>query len=776
MISPGQFAPRESALRNEDLPSIRNSHCSIRLVLIPELLSMDPLGRHRDVSPSPNHPFTNQAHLVNSATSDAPFVFSPASSPLRPHAAAPATNGPRAAESLVDETRREISEMVREIALAVRSERSRAEFLGMLADRILRAMAAEGVLIWQIDRSEPVAAHHAGIAAGSNTPAAAATPVLSVVHRIGEITDRSIPAGSVAAHDRMLLEVSDAAQPVVVPATPAASDPEVPANPTDFPAAVVPIQCDSANTGESYLLEVFLEQECGVATQRGYLRFVAQMADLAGEFLRSDQLRDLHRRRQRSEQVDAVIASIHGLTSREKIEARVVDAASDLFGFDRVGLCYLRNDVAQLSAVSYVNTIDIRGAAAKQMIATAESFYTPETYVVLEADDSDDKPSTPLQPRVVVAAEACDSLCLVGLANADSTIDCHGMANDLQRLAKHAGLAIRHRKSIEAIPGGQWLVSFANQSRSQRSGNWLARGFAIAMLTLIAVVALLPVPMVVTTPATLRPEKIQSLFASRSAIVKQIHVSHGDRVRRGQALLTMHDPELEKQITTLLGRHAVLLQKQAAVTTALVDSASHRDRSEQIQSERSLVAEELQAIDDQLQILRQVKESLVLRASEDGVVDSWQIRRRLLGRPVVRGDKLLEVIGEDTAWLVDARVPLSRIASVRSALKSETLRTAVLIDGSETPNHNAVVQQFGPSMRNVKDDTDTKAVVLRIENGDDIGALFGAGPVSGSPVRVLFRCETKPAIGVLFYDAFEAVRSTIGLYWSARSQPTENAA
>ncbi|WP_442509723.1 HlyD family efflux transporter periplasmic adaptor subunit [Novipirellula sp. SH528] len=707
---------------------------------------------------------------MNSATTDAPFVFSPASSPLSPHAAAPPSKTIRAPESLVDETRREISEMVREIALAVRSERSRGEFFGMLADRILRAMAAEGVVIWRIELNET------GAADGSDG-SAAGSPVMSVVHHIGEITDRSIPAASMAAHDRMLLEVSDAAQPVVVPATPDVCDPDVPANPTHFPAAVVPIECESASTGESYLLEVFLEQECGVATQRGYLRFVAQMADLAGEFLRSDQLRDLHRRRHRTEQVDAVIASIHGLSSRNKIEARVVDAASDIFGFDRVGLCYLRNDVAQLSAVSYVNAIDFRGAAAKQMISAAESFYTPDTYVLLEADDSDNKPSVPLQPRVAVASEARDSLCLVCLANLDSAIDCQSIANDLQRLAKHAGLAIRHRKSIEAIPGGQWLVSFANQSRGDRSGNWLARGFAIAMLTLIVVVAFLPVPMVVTTPATLRPENVQSLFASRSAIVQQIHVSHGDRVQHGQALLTMHDPELEKQITTLLGRHAVLLQKQAAITTALVDTASHRsDRTEQIQSERSLVAEELQAIDDQLLILKRVKDSLVLRATEKGVVDSWQIGRRLLGRPVVRGDKLLEVIGEDTAWLVDARVPLSRIASVRSALQSETLRTAVLIDGSETPNHTAIVQQFGPSTRNVKDDTDTKAVVLRIENGGDIGALFGAGPVSGSPVRVLFRCETKPAIGVLFYDAFEAVRSTIGLYWSAGSQPTENAA
>ncbi len=717
--------------------------------------------------------FTYLSNHVNSATTDAPFVFSPASSPLRPSGAAPASQPHRNPDALVDETRREISEIVREVALAVRSERSRSEFLGMLADRILRAMAAEGVVIW---RTEAVAERIVDAPAGAKTRTDSMRTTISVVHRIGTITDRSIPEASHASHHRMLLEVMEAAQPVVVPPTPDASDPEVPTNPTHFPAAVVPIECDSERQNDAYVLEVFLEQGGGVATQRGYLRFVAQMADLAGEFLRGDRLRDLQRRQQCSEQVDAVIASIHGLSSRKQIEARIVDAVSDLFGFDRVGLCYVRGAEAELSAVSYVNTIDVRGAAARQIVEAAESFYAPKTTSLLEADASSDKVAPALQPRVVAASDAADALCLVCLSKVDNPIDCQAIAGELQRLTEHAGLATRHRRSIEAIPGGRWLVSFANQTRGNGSGNWFARMVAIGMFTLALVVAFFPVPMVITTPATLRPSNIQTLFAARSAIVQQIHVAHGERVRKGQDLVTMSDPELEQQITSLIGRRAVLSQKQAAITTALVDTASHRsERHEQIQSERSLVVEELQAIDDQMQILEQVKDSLVLRASHDGVVDSWQIERRLLGRPVGRGDKLLEVIGKETSWLVDARVPVSRIVPVRAALKSETLRTAVIIDGTDTPNHTAIVQQFGPSTRNAKDDSDSKTVVLRIDEGDDIGAIAGAGPVSGAPVRVLFRCDTKPAIQVLFYDALESVRSTIGLYRSARSQPTENA-
>ena len=88
-----------------------------------------------------------------------------------------------------------------------------------------------------------------------------------------------------------------------------------------------------------YLLEVFLEPECGVATQRGYLRFVAQMADLAGEFLRADQLRRLRRGRELAANVDQAVATLHKIEQRKKLEAAIVDLAADMFGFDRVGLC-----------------------------------------------------------------------------------------------------------------------------------------------------------------------------------------------------------------------------------------------------------------------------------------------------------------------------------------------------------------------------------------------------------------------------------------------------
>ena len=71
---------------------------------------------------------------MSSASVSQPFVFNAGVS-------TPSASG---TDSLVNETRREIAKIVREVAAAVRPNRTRAQFLAFLTDRILRAMAAEG--------------------------------------------------------------------------------------------------------------------------------------------------------------------------------------------------------------------------------------------------------------------------------------------------------------------------------------------------------------------------------------------------------------------------------------------------------------------------------------------------------------------------------------------------------------------------------------------------------------------------------------------------------
>ncbi len=290
---------------------------------------------------------------MSAATANEPFVFSPSA------------NLPTGGADVVDDMRREITEIIREVAGAVRGSRNRGEFYAFFADRMLRAMAAEGVVIWQRDAEAKMLAYQC-------------------VHRLGRITDQAIPSESIAAHQRLLVEVGRDASPVVVPPTPGAIDADVPANPTAVPTALVPIRLVSTaeeseiEPGCEVILQVFLESGGGIATQRGYLRFVAQMADLAGEFLRGDQLRVMGRFQSMSSRIDWVTTQIHQSTDQPKLLDFIVDTAADLFGFDRVGLVKIDGSPskpkARLMAVSHVHTIDQKSPAAEQLrsVATAQ--------------------------------------------------------------------------------------------------------------------------------------------------------------------------------------------------------------------------------------------------------------------------------------------------------------------------------------------------------------------------------------------------------------------
>ena len=460
------------------------------------------------------------------------------------------------AESLVQETRREIAEIVREVAVEARSERPTGEFAALLADRVLRAMAAEGVVVWVRDEDGDL---------------------FRPLTRLGRITDQAITGESIDVHQAMLVEVAAERHPVVVPPTPGAVDAEVPGNPTEVPAAVVPIEHDPTQR-VNHLLEVFLEPEGGIATQRGYLRFAAQMGDLAGEYFRSAQLRKFRYSNRISSRVDQAIHRIHRYSDPRQVEAAIVDAAADVFGFDRVGLCMIDSPHTKLAAVSHINKIDQRSEGARQLRSAAEADLDDGVgWITDVANDSR------LQPLgvVVAADEDSDAMRLVGIGG-DATTE---NQEELKRFAQHASVALRNACRIEAIPGGKVLSALAPTLSTSGLRWWLRPIFTCCVLTMLIIIALFPVPLHVISPATIHPSSVQQLTAPRDAIVQTIHVNHGQSVNKGQPILTLFDPDLEQDITNLIGRRAVLQQKLARWNELLVDTPSYqREQSQRAQS------------------------------------------------------------------------------------------------------------------------------------------------------------------------------------------------
>ncbi|TWU54638.1 hypothetical protein Poly51_33570 [Rubripirellula tenax] len=668
------------------------------------------------------------------------------------------------------DTRREIAEIVREVANAVRSNRSSTEFFSLLADRTLRAMAAEGVVFWR--RSE----HTDSLA-------------YRCVHRLGRVTDQTLPTASRPAHERLLVEIGRSGAPAVVPSTPGASDPDFPSNPADVPTALVPIHCDASQSDADYLFQVFLEPGGGVATQRGYLRFVVQMADLAGEYLRAEQLRSLLARQRLATQVDEATSKMHALTGAEELAEFIADSAVDVFGFDRVGIVRLDGPSPKRSpsliAVSHVPSIDQRSSAADQVRRAAT---TP-----VDADGSRwfDAGSQPPQKQNVesnsivvrvVAGQPDDhtgKYRIVGLSQTKKeSLDVDAIRDSVTRFATHCDLAMQNVVRTEQS-SSRWLPKFISADRTSTS---VRRAFKVGGVCLVlATVAAIPVPLVVDAPAIVRPADSQMVCATRDAVVQSIAVAHGQAVKRGQVLLTMSDPSLDDQILALDGNLAVLSEKRNRLNDAMMKvSVSGQDRAQSIQNERLIVSGEIQSITDQRDALRRTRESLAVHADRDGIVDAWQVESRLQSRPVNRGDGLMRVIAADSGWIVEARVPQNRIAQLKPLLENSSAIDRAHVSFDSDPGHviAASLIQLGPSVVAENDPLPATAAMLRLEDvaSDEIRNQTTCGDVAGAPARVMFKCGYRPIVYVMFQDLIHSIRSTASLYFFGHRTNTGDAA
>ena len=94
-----------------------------------------------------------------------------------------------------------------------------------------------------------------------------------------------------SSHDRLLTEARSERQPVLIPPRDATINTQRAPNPTSQIVMLVPIAVPM-NDGELWL-EIFQHPSGGPASQRGYLRFAAQMADMIAEFLKTFRMKIL---------------------------------------------------------------------------------------------------------------------------------------------------------------------------------------------------------------------------------------------------------------------------------------------------------------------------------------------------------------------------------------------------------------------------------------------------------------------------------------------------
>lgn len=692
-------------------------------------------------------------------------------------------------DELVRRARREISEIVREVAILARQPIDQKAFFTALIDRTVCAIAAEGAVLWSLQHPAPVA-----------------------VSRTGRASDLTIPKSGIASHECVLREVGKNLSPVVVPSTPGACDPGIPANASEFPIAVVPI-VDLAASGDSpsaspFILEVFLESEAGAATQRGYLRFIAQMADLASEFLRNDEIRSGRTRVTLQSQAMRSLSRMHELETSSAVAAEIVDSAAAMFDADRATLASFRSGRSRLLAISHVDTIDHRGRACRNLAREVAAISLPATADAHFEGDHSSIPSEPKNRSQTTAPRKThheqplessehstqsddanlvpagllrnrsDSLRLY-LQDAAPKSRTDTTRQVLTEWAEQAFSILEARQRFESVPLAKAYIALSPAllsvapSSTRRIVTFLAATIVLGML------AMIPTPMIVSVPATLRPAEVRTHYAPSDVIVESIAVKHGEQVTTGQLLMQLRDWNLDEQIATLNARRGVLTQRLARSLSSLVQAPERQSYSidrrnaasdEDLVQQQRLLEEELLGIDEQLELLNASRDRLKVYAQCDGRIDAWQAELTAQGRPVKRGESLIRVEPLEAKWMADARVPQSRLSAVMERFQKspETLATVSSIAKPEkqylarfvrreeiiVPREESVTEGLGVTETSL-------GIELQVQVDSTGDKLHHEDSwVHGTPATVTIDCGSMPLAKVMFFDLLRAARRT----------------
>ncbi len=335
------------------------------------------------------------------------------------------------------------------------------------------------------------------------------------------------------------------------------------------------------------------------------------------------------------------------------------------------------------------------------------------------------------------------------------------MSPTIQLVGRHAGSALRNsiqHRSMFLFP----LWNSLGKSRvvlAARNARWTTLVLA-SLLTVGLVLTLVPAPFRVSCNGILLPQQRRSVFAQVDGDVDQIFVDHGAIVSAGQKVVQLKDENLMRQRQEVVGQIEPLEKRLDAMNSKLLErqrGADNAQRASEPDLELSSLQASLNSARRQLEIIDSQIKYLDVTSPIAGQVLSWDVRQQLTGKPIRRGDLLVEVADVNGDWELELKLPDKRIGHIFKAQAADGAELAVTFMLAANPNVSweGKVKSIAKSTQNDSVDGQTIRVDVAFDNeGLDIKQ-------ARSGVLAKIHCGYRPVGYVWLHDIFEFVQSKI---------------
>jgi multidrug resistance efflux pump len=668
---------------------------------------------------------------------------------------------------LVAETRRQVDQLAVEIAELARSECQFDEFCRGLLDRLVGALAAIGGGVWDV--------------ADGETPRLEYETNLTLREaRVAADDDPGKDDSPGARHAALVKACASSKQPLAMPPRSRLSEGDA-VNDSEHLVLLAPVEVGGR---VQLVIEVLQRPGRGPVTQRGYLRFLVKMCQLAAEYVRGRQLREYRERDSLWQAVEDFLGHLHqGLELRQTLFT-IANEGRQLIGCDRVSVAVRRGRRCKVEVISGLDTFDRRaqqvkrlGSLARAVVVTGEPLWfdgsgadlPPQIEVVLhdyiDRSHARSVAVVPLRrPSVEMDAAAREPAGCVGALIVEQLAD----GEDPPQLRRKTELVARHGAAALANAVDHDGLFLLPLWKAMGRLKWVMEARNLPKVaTVVGVLAALVLSMLivpyrfdVAADGKLQPQVRREVFAGIDGIVVDVPVEHLQHVTEGEVVARLRNTELEQEIETLLGQRTSTRERLLSVQRALLDTRLDPQEQNRLNGELATLQQTADSIQRMLKLVREKEKRLEITAPTTGQVSTWQVRDLLLRRPVQGGQSLMTVIDPTGEWELELRLPERRL---RHLVEAEEVQRAplevtfVLATHPDTRLTGRVAHIDRTA--DVRDASGNTVLVRVAIDKDTLPDLR-----DGAKVTARVHCGERPLGYVLFHDLIETVQAKV-LFW-----------
>lgn len=478
--------------------------------------------------------------------------------------------------------------------------------------------------------------------------------------------------------------------------------------------------------------------------------------------------------------IESLVYLLHNQIDLEYVTSTAVNEVRRMLRLDRVSLAIVRSGKIEVIAISGQDRVQVRSNAVRALQKIGVQVIRSGKEVSFGIRDE----SQPLETSRLKTGSAVECLnetgasVLVGIPLyepekidfdsevhvSDQTVFAALLVEqfsgkrpidqaDLQRVAAHISQATFHslnQDQIFLLPMRRRLGKWAVRLKFTRSRARLALGLLVGA---VLILTFLPVPYRVQATGRLMPVQQFRAFAPFSGEVQEVLIGSGQQVEPAQPLLRLHDEELETRrliLTNNLAERKKLLEAYKAQLDDRSNSITQPDRIG-LSAKIAQYQLEVSGLQQQIESADILYQRSIVRSNIAGTIATFRPEDLLAGRPVSRGELLVEVMNEQGPWQLELRLPEKRLGHLLQSIEGSTSRPSLTFVQATSPAdtfHGTVGQV---ATRSIVDGDGSSTILLNAE----IDETPGLRRTIGAEVSARIDCGTRSLGYVCFGDAIE---------------------